>query len=417
MRLFTSKAPLAALFFTIFLDMVGVGVLIPVIPLLFADTASPDYILGSGVPVSTGYLYIGALLALFSFGQFVAAPVIGELSDKYGRRRMLAFSIFGSFLGYVLFGSGILVKSVALIFIARLVNGITGGNIVVAQAAIADLSKPEDRAKNFGLIGAAFGLGFILGPFLGGKLADPSVSSWFSSVTPFWFAAGLSFLNMLLVLVFLPETNATVDPSKRFVWTKSFRNIRHALLLRHLRSLFTTNFLFQFGFTFYMTFASVYFFARFGWTEGELGNYFAYIGLWLVITQGLITRWASKWFTERQILKNSILLGSMSIMAIITIPSAFWLFFVAPFFAMAIGLTQANLTALLSRSAGAGEQGEILGINGSIQALAMAIPPLLSGGIAALFSPEAPLAISAVIVGFAGIYFIDRMRDVVSVKR
>lgn len=416
MRRFTSKAPLAALFFTIFLDMVGVGVLIPVIPLLFANTASPDYILGPGVPVNIGYLYIGALLALFSFGQFIAAPVIGELSDKYGRRRMLAFSIFGSFLGYVLFGSGILVKSVVLIFIARLVNGITGGNIVVAQAAIADLSKPEDRAKNFGLIGAAFGLGFILGPFLGGKLADPSVLPWFSSVTPFWFAAGLSFLNMLLVLAFLPETNVNVNPSKRFVWTKSFRNIRHALSLRHLRALFTTNFLFQFGFTFYMTFASVYFFARFGWTEGELGNYFAYIGLWLVITQGLITRWASKWFTERQILKNSILLGSISIMAIITIPSAFWLFFVAPFFAMAIGLTQANLTALLSRSAGAGEQGEILGINGSIQALAMAIPPLLSGVIAALFSAEAPLAISAVIIGFAGIYFINRMRVGISEK-
>src|SRR6185369_2029743 len=113
------------------------------------------------------------------------------------RRKLLAISILGTSASYVVFALGIVTKNLPLLFISRAFDGITGGNIAVAQAAVADITKPEHRAKNFGLIGAAFGLGFIIGPYIGGKLSDPSVVSWFSASTPFWFAAALSFFNFI----------------------------------------------------------------------------------------------------------------------------------------------------------------------------------------------------------------------------
>jgi MFS transporter, DHA1 family, tetracycline resistance protein len=410
------KKALAVLFFTAFLDMIGLGVLIPVIPVMFADPASPHYLL-TGTDPASGYLLVGVMLALFSLGQFVASPIIGQFSDKYGRKRLLMISIAGTVLGHGLFALGILTKSVGLLLFTRLLTGITTGNIVIAQAAIADLSKPEERAKNFGLIGAAFGLGFILGPFLGGKLADASLVSWFNASTPFWFAAALSFLNLLFVGMMLPETNTHQREAHKVDWTRAPKNIIHAFNMQHLRPLFITNFLLMGGFAFYMTFSSVFLLWRFGFTESSIGNYFAYVGLWITFTQGVVTRFLSGRVTEANILKHSLFGIGMCILAITLVPAASWLYFVVPIFAISMGLSTANLAGLLSRSAGNTNQGEILGINGSVSALATMIPPFVAGPIAVAWDPSGVLVIAAIIILLSGVYFVSHLRttNIVSV--
>jgi DHA1 family tetracycline resistance protein-like MFS transporter len=406
----SKRSPLSTLFFTIFLDMLGLGILIPVIPVLLAQPLSPHYLLPPDVSAQTGYQLLGVLLALYSFGQFIAAPIIGQFSDKFGRKRILMSAILGTAVGHALFAVAILFRNIPLLFAARLFAGIAGGNIVVAQAAIADITTPENRAKNFGLIGAAFGFGFIIGPFIGGKLADPTIVSWFSAAVPFWFASALSLVNAFLVFTFFKETNVHAKPDHRMDWGRSLKNIAHALSLEKVRPLFITNFIYQTGFTFYVTFASVFLLTRFGFTEGMLGNYFAYVGVWIVFTQGVLTRYASKKFSETTILQNSLIVTGLCIIAIIASPRVEILYFIVPFYAAAIGLSNANMTALISRSAGPNIQGEILGLNGSLNALAMTMPPLVSGVIAAYTEPSMPLLIAAIITIFAGLYFINHMR-------
>lgn len=404
------RSPLFTLFVTILLDMLGFGILIPVMPVLLTDPTSNHYILPIGTSVQTGYLLLGVLFTLFSFGQFLASPIIGQFSDKWGRKRMLAFSVFGTAVSHFLFAIGIMIANIPLLFFARLFAGITGGNIVVAQAAIADVTTPENRAKNFGLIGAAFGLGFILGPFVGGKLTDTTLVSWFSATTPLFFASILSFINVIQVLYYLEETNVTKAKDKVIEWGRSLHNIAHAFTMPRVRPLFITNFLFHGGFAFYTTFAAVYLLSKFHFSQGELGNYFAFVGVWIVITQGFITRKISKYFSEAEIVQRTLIIAGFCILGVVAVPSVFLLYALVPFFAISIGLSQANMTALISRSADASIQGEVLGVNGSVMALAQTIPPVISGIIAVYFEPHAPLLIASMLAVVAGLYFNNHLR-------
>ncbi len=392
--------------------MVGVGILIPVMPALLTEPLSPNYILPIGTSVETGYLLLGVLFTLFSLGQFLAAPIIGQFSDKWGRKKLLAFSVFGTAVGFLLFALGIIIGNVPLLFFARFFAGLSAGNIVVAQAAIADITTPENRAKNFGMIGAAFGLGFILGPFIGGKLTDTNLVSWFSASTPFFFAATLSLINAAQVLYYLNETNMHIVKEKKVEWGKAISNIIQALKMPQVRPLYITNFLFQGGFSFYITFMAVYLLTKFNFSQGELGNYFAFVGIWIVITQGLITRKVAQYMSEAKVVQNSLIAVGLCILLIVMVPSTILLYAVVPFFAIAVGLSQANITALISRSANAGVQGEVLGINGSVMALAQAIPPILSGLIAGLLEPQAPLLIASALTVIAGLYFNNHLRNI-----
>lgn len=397
-----SKRIVPLLFVTILVDMLGIGILIPVIPQLFTNPLSPHYILAGSQYAESGYFLVGALIALYAGGMFLSAPIFGELSDRYGRKKMLSWALTGSAVSYALFALGIATKNIPLLLFARIAGGLSAGNIGIAQAVIADITPPALRAGRFGLIGAAFGLGFIIGPSLGGLLSDPNGLGVFGAATPFMFSSLLAATNVLWVLFVLPETNKHIQKSlKRLSLLRSFHNIAHALKPGTRRALFAVTFLFQSGFSFYSSFLGVLLVYRFSMTEVQIGTYFSYVGIFIVLTQALITRPVTARFSEKQILRLSIPAVSLCIIAIALIQNATLLYVIAPFFAVAVGLTMANITAAVSRRAGETMQGEVLGINSSVNALAQAFPPLLGGLVATVVTPTAALIVGATFIAFA----------------
>jgi DHA1 family tetracycline resistance protein-like MFS transporter len=413
----TEGRVLPIVLFTIFIDLLGVGILIPVIPQLLANPANPAYLLPHGWTYKEGLVLLGYLLAIYPFMQFIATPILGQLSDRFGRKKILAISLAGTSASYVLFAIGIITRNIPFLFFSRAFDGVTGGNIAVAQAAIADVTPPKHRTRNFGLMGAVFGLGFVLGPYIGGKLAVGGVTlihlgsihflttpNWFSAATPFWFAAILSAINVSLVLINFPETLNKVQKHLTIEWNKSVHNIIKAATMPGLRTVFPTIFLFWGGFAFFQTFFSVYLTNKLHFQANNIGDYFAYIGLWIAFTQGFITMKVAKRFNNRQVLRFSMF-GLAGALALIFVPNnTTQLLLLSPLIPIFIGLTMANSTALVSLSAPADIQGEVLGINASVQALAQTIPAVLTGYLASI-NQNLPIVASSITVFIAGVIF------------
>ncbi|MDO8469201.1 MAG: MFS transporter [Candidatus Peribacter sp.] len=395
------RTVLWTLFFTIFLDLLGMGLAIPILALLLI---SPSGILPPGMSLETRTILYGFLVATYPLAQFFGAPIFGALSDRYGRRRIIMIALCGTLLGYLLTGYGIVTGQVWLIFLSRALDGFTGGNISAAQSAIADVSEPKEKARNFGLIGMAFGLGFILGPFMGGKLADPTVLPWFTSSTPFWAAAILAGLNILLVVRFLPETLHTRTSTRISLFT-GFRNIRRAFQFPHLRTILFVSFLLVLGFNFFTQFFQVMLIERFNFTQSDIGNLYAYMGLWIAITQGLINRPLSRRFSSEQIVSVSAFTLAASLPFLLLPERVAFIYLVFPFIAVSNGLTHPNATAIVSNLAGPESQGEVLGINQSLQALAMALPPIIAGVIATLH-PGLPTIVGSGLIFLAWMLFV-----------
>lgn len=373
----SNKKSLAILFLIVFLDLLGVGIIIPVLTPLMLNPES--MVVPMHFTEAERTITLGFLIASYPFFQFIGAPILGKLSDQHGRKKILTLALIGTFAGYVLFAIGILINSLPLLFFSRAFDGFTGGNIAVANSAIADLSPdPRVRAKNFGFIGMAFGLGFILGPFIGGVLSDSSILPWFGPALPFWMAAGLALLSVFSLTFFFKE------PLKRSVITKlslfsGIQNIRKAFRLKKLQVLFLVIFLHAFGFAFFTTFFQVYLVQKFAYTPAQIGLFFAYVGIWIVIGQGGASRIALSYFSSKQILRYSLPALALSI-AIIVIPAKdIWLFLINPAIAIFEGLVFPNLTGSVSELATEDEQGEVLGITQSVRALAEAFPPMIAG--------------------------------------
>ena len=374
---------LATIFLTVFIDLLGVGIIIPVLAPLFLNPMSGILPVDYQSAILTRQLLLGLLISVYPLAQFFGAPILGAMSDRFGRKKILIVSLIGTCIGYLFFGAGIAAASLATLFMSRAIDGFTGGNISIALSAIADISDPKEKTRNFGLIGMAFGLGFILGPYIGGKLADPTVVSWFTHSTPFWFAAALTFLNIMLVAFRFPETLKTRVQTRISAFT-GFRNIAKAFRMPNLRTMFLVVFFLTIGFNFFTQFFQVYLIEKFQFTTGNIGDLFAYIGLWIAFGQGVVTRIASKKFKPHQILSVSCVMLSAALLALLIPDKSWMLLIVLPFVAIANGLTQPNSTAMISNLSSKEAQGEVLGINQSIQSLGMAIPPIIAGIISTI---------------------------------
>lgn len=394
------KKTLGILFVTLLIDMIGIGMIIPIFPIIFTDSTSPSFLL-SGYSQEAQYIFAGLLTAIFGLMQFFSAPLLGELSDVYGRKKLLTLGAGILALSQLLFGLSVEIGSLWLIFFSRIVAGIAGGNFSIAQASIADITEPKDRAKNFGLIGAAFGTGFIIGPLLGGFLAH----TFESAAVPFWVAAALGMVNVISVSLFLPETHRHRREKHQFHFLKGLHNIQSAWRDYDARPVYLTSFFYTAGFAFFTSFIGIFLVARYGLDEAAIGTFFGVVGAWIIITQLFILRLLTRRYAEKAILRVSLLVLAVALLLYPFVPSVFLLYAMIPILAIPNGLSIANIGALVSKSVSSERQGVALGINGSLMALAQGVIPLTAGVISGFMSIHAPFVAGALLVFMAWLTF------------
>lgn len=405
------KRILPILFITLFLDMIGTGMVFPIIPILLTDPSSPSFLL-HGMSTSMQFLIAGLLTGIFGLMQFIAAPILGELSDVYGRKKLLTIGVGVLAIAQLIFGFAIVIASVPLLFLSRAIAGLAAANFSIAQATVADVTEPKDRAKNFGLIGVAFGLGFIVGPLLGGWMLHLTGAA----SAPFWLAGALGILNLISITLLMPETHATSKEAHTFHFLKGVHNIRSAMRDKDARAVYGATFLFQLGFGFFTSFMGILLVARFGFSAGAVGTFFGVVGVWVILVQAFVLRIVSRAFTERKILMVSILLLAVGIFLEGFVTSVPFLYTAIPLVALGVGLSNANFLALVSKSVSADKQGAALGISGSLQALGQGVAPLAAGLGAGFFGVQMPFVIGAILALFSWsvLFVFARRRPVTS---
>ncbi len=387
------------LFTTVFIDTLSFGLVIPVLAPIFLNETGGFF--APGTPNATRTLVLGVLLALYPFVQFFAAPYLGALADKYGRKKVLVFSLMGTFLSYVLLGFGIYYRNLYLLLIARVFDGFTGANQSSVYSAISDITQEHERPKFYGIIGVATAAGYILGPYIGGKLSDPKVFLAFSYETPFIFAAVLCLINVIFVKLIMQETLTNRNYDIKVHLFDSIYNLRKAFLTKGIRVLFFITLLTSFGFNFFTQFFPVYLVKRFGMAQGDIGDFFAYLGICVAIIQGLGTYIISKYVKPAKVIYVSMLLLTISYVCIVIPEKATGLYITIPFLAMFLGLTDPNLTTLLSSHTDESSQGRLMGIRQSVLALAQTIPPIIAGFSASIhFASPIILAALTTVIGW-----------------
>jgi DHA1 family tetracycline resistance protein-like MFS transporter len=358
------RSPLLVIFITIFIDLVGFGIVIPVLPF---------YV--EGTKFNATARTVGLLFASYSVMQLIFTPILGRLSDRYGRRPVLLLSIIGTGIGFLILGFA---TTLWMLFAGRILDGITGGNISTAQAYIADVTTRENRAKGMGMVGAAFGLGFVFGPAIGGIL-----SRWGIGV-PFLFAAGLSFANATLLYFTLPETVTKDHPARVSAAVGRWSQLFQALKQTKLAFILTIYFLFVVAFSVMTSSFALFTMFRYGYDAHSTGWLFVYVGLIGAVIQGGLIGRLVKRFGESNLIVAGAFLFSLSLLAIpFTGPQSglLTLLVVGGVFGIGNSLATPSLTGLASKSVGAGEQGGVLGVTQSTASLARTVGPLIASAL------------------------------------
>ncbi|AFK02667.1 major facilitator superfamily MFS_1 [Emticicia oligotrophica DSM 17448] len=376
------------IFITMLIDSIGFGIIIPVMPSLISELAHTD--------VSGAARYGGFLFAAYSVMQFICSPIVGGLSDQYGRRPVLLASLFGFGLDYVLL---IFAPTIEWLFVGRLIAGVMGASFTTAAAYMADISTPEKRAQNFGMIGAAFGLGFIIGPIIGGLASD------FGTRVPFMVSGVLTLINWLYGFFILPES-LKLENRRKFDWKRAnpvgaLLNLRRfPMLIGLVAALFLVyiaNFSTQGTWSYYVK-------EKFNWTNQEIGWSLTFIGCMIALVQGGLTRVA----IPKLGAKNSIYIGFMFTI-ICSITYAFanqgWMMYaiMVPF--SLGGLAGPAMQGIISTQIPANEQGELQGSLTSLNSVAAIIGPILMTSLfykftekgAPIYFPGAPFMAAAVL--------------------
>lgn len=342
--------PLLVIFLTIFVNLVGFGIIIPLLP-FYAQTfgASP--------------VVIGSMFASFSLAQLIASPVLGDLSDRYGRRPVLVFSLAGTVVSFVMLA---LAHSVAMLFVARIVDGLSGGNISTARAYIADITEPKDRARAFGLLGAAFGLGFIFGPALGGVLARVSLTA------PIWAAAGITLAATVMALVWLPETvhraqAGTGNPLKYLPGLLRRPPVRRVLLI---------DFFYWFAFAIFQATFALFVASRFHFDAAETGYLFAAFGVVGVLVQAAFIRPIVRRFGDKSTLLLGLVLTALGLLGAAASRSLTSFSVSMVVLGLGMGCGQPTIISLVSRAGRRGEQGRVQGAASAVESLSRTMGPV-----------------------------------------
>lgn len=369
------QAAISFIFITLMIDVTGLGLILPVLPKLILQLIDGD--------ISDASRYGGLLTFTYAIIQFLFAPVLGGLSDQYGRRPVLLFSLFGFALDYLFLSFA---PTIGWLFVGRAVAGVTGASITTAMAYIADISTAENRAKNFGMIGAAFGLGFIIGPVIGGLLGS------FGPRVPFMVAAGLSFLNCIygyfILPESLPETNRRKFNFKRANPLGSFRSVAK---YPGIRGLLFSLFLVYLAAHAVQSNWSYFTIERFGWDEKMIGISLGVVGLLVAAVQGGLIRVINPLIGNEKSVYAGLLLYAFGLL-LFAFATKSWMMFVFLIPYCLGGITGPALQSLISGNVPANGQGELQGIiAGMISLTSIAGPPLMTGLFSYFTKPGAPV--------------------------
>jgi len=375
---------LFSIILVVFIDLLGFSLILPLLP-YYAETFSANQ------------TTTGILIASYAVMQLIGAPILGRLSDRFGRRPVLLLSVFGTFLGFLLLGFA---NALWMLFVSRIIDGITGGNLSVAQAYISDVTDEKSRSKGLGMIGAAFGLGFIIGPVTGGLL-----SQWGYAV-PAFAAAAISFINLILIYAWLPES---LTEKKRSQMTEKRPAITlNALLVAFQRpftgSILITRFFFGLAFAIFQTIFSLYALAKFNLTARDTGFVLTYVGVLSVIVQGFLVGRLTSRFREDLLITVSVVLMGVSLLGWALAPSLLWLYIIMTPTALSGGLLNTLLSSTLTKAVALQEIGGILGLSAAVESSTRIIAPLLGGVLLQQIGTWAPGIFGAVVMTGVSIY-------------
>ncbi len=351
-----SRSPLIIIFVTIFIDLVGFGIVIPVLPLYAEKFGASEAV-------------IGMLVASYSAMQFVFAPLLGRLSDRIGRRPVLLVSMLGTSLGFLLMGFA---NTLWLLFVARIIDGITGGNISTAQAYIADVTPPEERSRGMGLIGAAFGLGFVVGPVIGGLMTHISPGA------PFVFAAGLAAANATALFFLLPESLSSEHRTVAGQRASIFKVIAEAGS-RTIGVVMAASFFSTVAFAMLTVTYALFANHRFGFDAWHTGLLFGYVGILGAVIQGGLLGRLVKLFGDKALAVAGTALFAVCMFLLPLSPSISLLVLLSGGIAVGNSLMTPTLNGLASKSVSPASQGRVMGVMSSVASLARIIGPLLGG--------------------------------------
>lgn len=385
------KAALAFIFVTVLIDVLAFGVIIPVLPHLVEQFA--------GGRLDTAAYWIGAFGFVFAAIQFVSSPIQGALSDRYGRRPVILLSCLGLGLDFIFMA---LAPKLVWLFVGRVLSAMTSASFTTANAYVADVTAPDQRAKSFGMIGAAFGVGFVVGPLVGGVLGEIDLR------LPFWFAAGLALLNFCYGLFVLPESLPPERRTARFDWRHANPFGAMRLLARYPQvfGLAAVVFIANLAHYVYPSVFVLYADYRYGWTQKDVGYVLALVGVLSVVVNVVLVGRVVAWLGERRALLWSLACGAAGF-AIYGHAWQGWMFLVglpvSALWAIAAPATQ----ALVTRQVGADAQGRIQGALMSLTSLAGIVgPPLFAGSFGWFVSGAAPVALPGAPFYIAGVLLL-----------
>jgi len=386
------RSPLFLMALTIFIDFAGFGLILPLLP-FWAEHLGAN-------PTE-----VGLILTIYALAQFIFTPILGSLSDRFGRKPIIIASLLIEAFSLALTGFA---GSLVVLLIARFIGGIGASNIGSAQAVVADVTPPEGRARGMGMIGAAIGLGFVVGPAIGGLLSP------IGPAVPFMVAMVVAIINALLVMLFLPETHKVREVSKTNSADKQQKGVLPASLVELLRNstlsrLIVINLLFTIAFTAMEAVFALFSQHMFGWTAKENGYIFTYVGLIIVLMQGGLVGQLVKRFGERKLLIAGLLMLSIGL-ALLPFSSTL------AFMLVALGILSAGngavtptTSALLSLTSSREAQGKVLGLAQGIAGLGRIIGPLFAGSIYTLVGPGAPFLVGSVLAIIAMLIALPAM--------
>ncbi len=378
---------LITVFLIVFIGLLGFSIILPLLP-YYAETfgASPTQ--------------VGLLSLSFAAAQLVGAPILGRLSDRYGRRPILLISSLGTVIGFLILGFA---NSLWLLFAGRILDGLTGGNISVAQAYITDVTDEKDRAKGLGLIGAAFGLGFIFGPVLGGALSTGG-----RYALPSFVAAGITLVSVLAITFWLPES-LTEEDRKRMA--QQSRNTIHPRdLLEALRRpvfglLLQTRFFYGLAWAIFTTTFALFAQYSLNLESNETGYVLGYVGLLAVLVQGVMVGRLTARFPEQQLIWVSVVVASLGLLGWAFTPSVPVLLVVLAPLALASGVLNTVINSAITKAVRPEEVGGALGLASALESLTRVISPVIGGYALEKLGSWSPGVIAAAVLAWLAVYF------------